>query len=180
VPSVYLNPSNEQNEYIIGGSEEYYMNKIADAMIPYLQGSGIEVTRRKPGESLSEVIAESNAGKYDLHIGLGSLAAPFYATGATQGPIILYNGDSSEGKQAADIVADNFRAIYPRPTLVKTIPNQTLSELKDTEATSIIVEVGYHNNTSDAYWIRDNIDAIGRILALGVSQYFAIPFVKPQ
>lgn len=179
MPSVYLNPSNEQNEFIIGGSEEYYMNKIADAMVPYLRGSGIEVTRSKPGESMSNAIKESNAGNYDLHIGLGSTASPYYSTGAQQGPVVLYHEGNDKGKKAAEVIADNLKSIYPRPNLITTLPNQTLSELNDTKATTILVETGYHNNTSDAYWIKDNIDAIGRIIALGVSQYFGIPFVKP-
>jgi len=180
MPKVYLNPSNERNEFIIGGSEEYYMNKIADAMIPYLRGSGIEVTRSEPGEALSKAIEESNAGNYDLHIGLGSIATPYFSTGAQQGPTVLYYDDNKKGKQAAEIIADNIKAIYPRPNLVATFSNQTLSELKDTKATSVLVEVGYHNNTLDAYWIRDNADAIGRIIALGVSQYLGIPFLKPS
>lgn len=179
MPSVYLNPSNEQNEFIIGGTEEYYMNKIADAMVPYLQGSGIEVTRSNPGDSLSKAIEESNAGNNDLYISLGTLASPYYATGSLQGPVILYYNSDSKGQQAANIISDNFKAMYPRPSNVAVLSNQTLSELKDTKATSVLVEVGYHNNTLDTYWIRDNIDAIGRILALGVSQYFGIPFVKP-
>jgi N-acetylmuramoyl-L-alanine amidase len=179
MPSVYLNPSNEQNEFIIGGSEEYYMNKIAVAMVPYLRGCGIEVTRSKPGESLSNAIKESNAGNYDLHIGLGSTASSYYPTGAQQGPVVLYYEGNDKGKKAAEVIAENIKSIYPRPNLIATFPNQTLSELKDTKAPTVLVEVGYQNNTSDAYWIKDNIDAIGRIIALGVSQYFGIPFVKP-
>jgi N-acetylmuramoyl-L-alanine amidase len=180
MPKVYLSPSNQNDEFIIGGSEEYYMNKIADAMVPYLRGSGIEVTRSEPGKDLSMAIEESNAGNYDLHIGLGSISSPYFSTGSQQGPIVLYYNDNNKGKQAAEVIADNFKSIYPRPNLVATSSNQTLSELKDTKAPSVLVEVGYHNNTLDAYWIRDNIDAIGRIIALGVSQYFGIPFVKPQ
>ena len=180
MPSLYLNPSNAQEEFIIGGSEEYYMNKIADAMIPYLSGSGIEVTRSNPGESLTNVIEESNKGNYDLHIGLGSTSTSYFQTGSQQGPIVLYYDSNPEGKQAAEIIAENLKAIYPRPNNVAIISNETLRELKETKAPTVLVEIGYHNNTSDAYWIRDNIDAIGRIIALGVSQYFGVPFVKPK
>lgn len=180
MPSVYLNPSNETNEFIIGGTQEYYMNKIADAMVPYLKGSGIEVTRSAPGKSLSKVIEESNKGNYDLHIGLGSISSPYFSTGALQGPAVLYYDDNEKGKQAAEFIAENFKAVYPRPNLVAIVSNQTFSELKDTKAPSVLVEVGYNNNTLDAYWIRDNTDAIGRIIALGVSQYFGIPFLKQQ
>lgn len=179
MPKLYLNPSNQSNEFIIGGSDQYYMNKIADAMVPYLLGSGIEVTRSEPGENLAKAIEESNAGNYDLYVGLGSISSPYFSTGAQQGPTMIYYDTNEKGKQAAETIAENFKAIYPRPNLVTTFSNQTFSELKDTKAPAVLVQVGYNNNTADAYWIRDNIDAIGRIIALGISQYFGIPFLKP-
>ena len=178
MPSIYLHPSNESFEFVIGGTEQYYMNRIADAMMPYLQGSGIEVTRSKPKNNLSKVIAESNAGNYDLHLGLKSISSPYFSTGASQGPIIFYYDENPQGKKAAEVIAENFKAIYPQPNLVSVISNETLSELKDIKAPSVLVGVGYSSNTRDAYWIRDNINEIARIIALGVSQYFEIPFVR--
>jgi hypothetical protein len=41
MPTIYLSPSTQEfNPYNGGGNEEYYMNLIADAMIPYLEASG--------------------------------------------------------------------------------------------------------------------------------------------
>lgn len=35
MPRIYLSPSTqEKNLYVTGGTEEYYMNRIADAMEP--------------------------------------------------------------------------------------------------------------------------------------------------
>ena len=35
MPTIFLSPSTQQNNpYVIGESEEYYMNRIADAMEP--------------------------------------------------------------------------------------------------------------------------------------------------
>ena len=178
MPTVYLNPSNQKNEFITGGYEEYYMNLIADAMVPYLEGSGIEVTRSKPGEDLAASIEASNAGNYDLHLGLQTTTSPEYLTGTLQGPSFIYYADNPKGQEAAYILAENLRAIYPRPNLVTTMPSRTMQELRDTKATSVVAEIGYHDNTLDAMWIQDNIKSIGRILALGVSQYFGIPFLK--
>lgn len=37
MPSIYLSPSTQEyNTTVLGNSEEYYMNLIADAMGPYL------------------------------------------------------------------------------------------------------------------------------------------------
>lgn len=180
MPKVYLNPSNENYEFVIGGTDEYYMNKIADAMMPYLRGSGIEVTRSGAGLGVSEAVEESNAGNYDLFIRLASVSSPYFSTGSQQGPIVLYYDSSDEGKEAAKFIVDNFKALYPRPNLVATASNEIYSVLKDNKATAVLLLVGHNANTLDSYWIRDNIDAIGRIIALGVSQYFGIPFVMPQ
>jgi len=178
MPSVYLNPSNQKNEFVTGGTEERYMNLIADAMVTYLEGSGIEVNRSGLGEDLSKAIEESNAENYDLYIGLQTTMSPEYLAGTLQGPSVIYYADNPEGQKAASIIADNIRAIYPRPNLVTTMPSRTMQELRDTKTTSVVVEVGYHDNILDAMWIQDNIKAIGRIIALGVSQYFSLPFLK--
>ena len=77
-PNLFLVPSVQQyNPYINGlGSEEYYMNLIADAMEPYLYASGITFTRNNPDDTLSQAIALSNAGDSDFHLALHSNAAP--------------------------------------------------------------------------------------------------------
>ena len=91
MPSVYLSPSVQDfNETILGESEEYYMNLIVDAMVPYLRASGISFTRNNPYDSLSQVIAQSNAGNYDLHLALHSNASPENLSGMLMGPDVYY------------------------------------------------------------------------------------------
>ena len=42
MPKIFLSPSAQEfNRYVDGGTEEYYMNLVADAMEPYLYASGI-------------------------------------------------------------------------------------------------------------------------------------------
>ena len=49
MPIIYLSPSTQEwNQYVTGGTEEYYMNLIADAMVPYLRSNGIQFTRNTP------------------------------------------------------------------------------------------------------------------------------------
>ena len=63
MPSIYLSPSTQEfNPYIIGGTEEYYMNLIADAMEPYLYATGIDFTRNTPEMTAASSIRASNAG----------------------------------------------------------------------------------------------------------------------
>lgn len=181
MPSIYLSPSvQEYNEYITGGSEEYYMNLIADAMVLYLRASGITFTRNNPNDTLSQVIAQSNAGDYGLHLALHSNASPENMAGMLQGPDVYYYAASSEGQRAANIIALNLKDIYPNPNLVAVIPNTTLAELRKTKAPAVLVEIAYHDNLEDANWIINNIDLIARNLVLSVTEYFGIPFVEPS
>ncbi len=180
MPSVYLSPSlQEFNPVIIGGNEEYYMNLIADAMIPYLEASGISYSRNNPNETLSQAIERSNAGNYDLHLALHSNSSPEYLAGTLQGPDVYYYEYSQPSRVAADIIAANLESIYPNPDLVTVIPSVTLAELRRTTAPAVLLEVAYHDNYEDAQWIADNINAIGRNLVLSLTEYFGIPFVDP-
>lgn len=181
MPSLFLSPSTQQfNPYVDGsGSEEYYMNLVADAMEPYLIASGITFTRNNPDDSLSQAIALSNAGNYDFHLALHSNASPENLAGQLQGPDVYYYSTSAEGQRAADIFAANLKTIYPNPNIVRTVPNTTLAELRLTRAPANLIELAYHDNEEDAAWIINNIGLIARTLVLALTEYFGIPFVEP-
>lgn len=180
MPSVFLSPSVQDfNPTVLGVSEEYLMNLVADAMEPYLEASGISYGRNNPNETLTQAIAQSNAGGYDFHLALHSNAAPADLVGILRGPDIYYYAYSSFGAAAAEIFANNLRVIYPNPDLVATIPNTTLAELRRTKATALLIELAYHDDIRDAAWIADNTDLIARNLVLSLTEYFGIPFVDP-
>lgn len=181
MPSVFLSPSTQEfNSYVDGGNEEYYMNLIADAMIPYLMASGITVARNDPNESLRQAINLSNSGNYDLHLALHSNAAPPNLAGQLLGTDVYYYATSQRGAEAANIIADNFKKIYPNPTLVKAVSTTSLAELRMTKAPAVLVEIAYHDNPQDAQWIRDNIDRIARNLSMSVAEFLNVPFREPN
>lgn len=180
MPSVYLSPSTQEyNQFVNGGTEEYYANLITDAMIPYLQASGISFNRNNPGGTVSNSIADSNSGNYDFHLAIHSNAAPPNMSGAIRGPDVYYYRDSTQGRNDAEIIANNLKQIYPAPDLVTVVPTTTLAELRRTTAPAVLVEVAYHDNVDDANWIKNNVETIGRNLALSVADILGVPFVEP-
>ena len=180
MPIIYLSPSTQEyNQYIIGGSEEYYMNLVADAMIPYLDASGIQYVRNTPQMTAASSIAASNAGNYDLHVAIHSNAAPEGRYGTVRGSIVFYYPGSVQGRRAAEIMADNLRTIYPLPDLVRAQPSTTIGELRRTRAPSVFLELAYHDNYDDAAWIKANIETIARNIVLSLTEYFGIPFLAP-
>ena len=63
MPIVFLSPSTQDwNPYVTGsGSEEYWMNRIVDAMEPYLRSNGIRYRRNDPDTSAGAAIREAQA-----------------------------------------------------------------------------------------------------------------------
>ena len=180
MPYIYLSPSTQEfNPYVNGGNEEYYMNLIADAMEPYLYASGINFTRNTPQMTAASSIAASNAGNYDLHLALHSNATAA-GDGSVRGSEVYYYPTSTEGKRAAQIIANNLEMIYPLPSRVRTIPTTSIGEVRRTRAPSAFIEFAYHDNEQDAAWIRNNINAIAENVVLSLTDYFAIPFVMPM
>lgn len=179
MPTVYLSPSlQEYNPYVGGGNEEYYMNLVADAMEPYLRASGIDIERNSPEMTLSQAIADSNAGANTLHLALHSNASPASSAGQNVGADIYYYPTSESGQRFANIIKDNYENIYPNS--VETLPTTSLAEVRRTRSPSVLIETAYHDNVQDANWIRNNINNIARSLSESVAEYFGVPFVDPN
>ncbi len=182
MPTIYLSPSLQPfNKYINGSDEQTVMNQVADAMEPYLRACGIRYTRNRIGMTLGEAIRESNAGYYDLHLALHSNAAPEELAGKIRGTDVYYYPYSALGKRAAEVLAENFKKIYPIPDKVKAVPTTTLTEITKTNAPAVLMEIAYHDNEEDARWIKENIQAIAANIVQGLCIYFGIPFISnPQ
>ena len=180
MPIIYLSPSTQEyNMYVNGGSEEEWMNRLADAMIPYLDASGIRYSRNTPDMTAVSSIRASNAGTYDLHLALHSNASAPSNYGGTRGIIVFYYPGSTNGKRAAELVADNLKAIYPLPNRVRTEATTSVGEVRQPRAPSVFIELGYHDNEDDATWIKNHLDEIARAIVLALTEYFDIPFFGP-
>lgn len=180
MPKIYLSPSvQEYNKYLNGGDEEYYMNLIADAMEPYLEASGIDFDRNDSSKPVSQAIADSNEGNYDLHLAIHSNAAPEGLKGDLSGVDIYYSPVSYLGKLFADMLAENYKKIYYDSDKVKVVPTTSLGEIRRTKAPAVLIETAYHDNTEDEAWLKENIDNIAEVLAETVAEFFNLPFVIP-
>ena len=106
MPTVYLSPSTQEyNEYYDkSGSEEYYMNLIADAMVPLLEQRGITVNRNSPNMTASQSAAQSAAGENGLHLAIHSNAAGVGNAGNVRGVDVYHYTPSRDGKRAAEII----------------------------------------------------------------------------
>lgn len=181
LPKIYLSPSTQEaNLYVNGGSEEYWMNRLADAMVPYLLSSGIQYTRNTPDMTAVSSIRASNAGNYDIHLALHSNAAPEGRYGEFQGTDVYYYPTSVNGRRLADIIAKNLKRIYPNPELVRAVSTTRLGEVRQPKVPSVLIEYAYHDNEDDANWIKNNLNEIAANTVLSLTEYFGIPFITPE
>lgn len=181
MPIIYLSPSTQEwNPYVTGsGSEEYHMNQLADAMVPYLLSNGIQYNRNRPEMTAASSIQEANQGYYDFYLALHSNASGEGHYGETRGIIAFYYPGSRNGQRAAEIFADNLRDIYPLPNLVTTRATTTLGEVRQPRFPAVLIEIGYHDNYSDAVWLETHTDSIAQNLVLSLTEYFGLPFIWP-
>lgn len=178
--TVFLSPSLQDfNPYVTGnGSEKFFMQKLADAMIPYLIANGIPFRQSDENGTVNDAIRDSNAFAPSLHISLHSNASPEELSGRLQGPEIYYYAGSEEGLKAAQAIGNRLAQVYPYSDEVQLIPvNRELAELARTKSPAVFIEVAYHDNPQDAEWIEENTDAIAQAIVHGITDYFQKPFI---
>ncbi|MDR3345047.1 MAG: N-acetylmuramoyl-L-alanine amidase [Oscillospiraceae bacterium] len=179
MPSVFLSPSTQgYNEYITGGTEKEYMNRLADAMEPFLDLAGISYGRNDPNGDVRTSVAISNEGDYDLHLALHSNASPQGQVGENQGPLVMYYPGNAAGERAAEYEAQSLADIYPEDGKVVLRPETNLYELRETKAPTVFIEVAYHDNPEDAEWIESATVAIADHLTQGLAEYFGLPYAR--
>ena len=181
MPIIYLSPSTQENNYYVtGGTEEYYMNRLADAMVPYLVSCGIRYVRNSPDMTAGDAIRQANAGEYDFYLALHSNAAGAGNYGNVRGILAFYYPFSANGKRAAELFAAGLRKIYPLPSAVDIRPTTTLGEVARSRFPAVLLEIGYHDNYEDAVWIETHLTEIAQNLVQSLTEYFSLPFIWPM
>lgn len=182
MPRIYLSPSTQEyNPYITGnGSEEYFMNLLADDMESFLRANAIRWKRNSPDMTAASSIAQSKQSTYDFYLALHSNASGDGRNeGRVRGIIAFYYPTSRNGKRAAELFVANLKRIYPLPDRVFTRATTSLGEVRQPTPPSVLLELGFHDNRADVQWVESNLQLIAQNLVESLCEYFGVPFIYP-
>lgn len=165
---VYLSPSTQDKSFGKGdfGAEEYRMNQIADYVEKrLLETKEFIVFRNKPNMTKKEIIEESNSLNVEMHIAIHS------NYGGAQGPECFVKvGDERSNGIAKEIYKKIMKIYYDKDIDNGLSYNNEIIEIMSVESSSVLIEVGYHDNIKDANWIVGNIEKIGIAIAEGIRE----------
>ena len=172
---VYLSPSDQRrNTYATGGTtEDVQCGKIAAACKAALERSGVEVMVGQY-DTMANRVAASNKFGADLHVPIHTNAANGKATGTH---IFCYDASpSSAGYKACRAVLDVLGPLTPgAPDVVRAY--SALYEVKHPAATTVYIEVDFHDVPRIAQWIIANTTVIGETIAKGLCNALGVKFV---
>lgn len=172
---IYISPSDQtENPYAWGNTNEgEQCNKIAKALEEaFLRVGGCQV-KRNTTYSISNAIRESNAWGADYHICIHTNAF----NGSVAGTRLFCWDSSGDGYKACQAVMKTLAPITPG-TSDNITPRPGLNEVGGTVATTVYIEVGFHDNPTEAKWIVEHTTEIAEAICHGLCNHLGIAY-KP-
>ncbi|WP_010681316.1 S-layer homology domain-containing protein [Acetivibrio cellulolyticus] len=182
--TVYLSPSLQIHNIGVGdyGTEYDRMSDVADVVEEILSENGIVVYRSDKAwrllsekEYLDKIAADSNSKKPNVHFAIHTNASK---NKDVRGMEIYYKKDDISSKEFAQAVESHVLSVRPEDALEGwkrgLIEGSACEEIQYINATTGLIEISFHTNESDAQWIVDNTEEIGREIADGIMEYLGV------
>jgi len=173
MPRIYVSPSTQERNAGISpfSVEEVEMNKIANILIALLnKDSRFVIKRNNPSWNINQIAADSDSFKADLHLAIHSNA------GGGEGTEVYAYGPNTNSERFAQHLYKQIAPLSPgKDRGVKF--NKALYEVGDhVDATSALIELGFHDNSCDAKWLATNQIQIAEALYKAICDYFAYDY----
>lgn len=170
---LYISPSSQFSNVGLAPftNEGEMMNKVADQLVVLVGADGrFDYKRNSPSMGVYEMAAASNEYQPDIHVAIHSNA------GGGEGTEVYAYGSGTNSERLATCLYEKIAPLSPGEDRgVKY--NKGLVEIGDSvHATSALIELGFHDNQTDATWEAYNPDIIARGLYEGICDYFGIGY----
>ena len=169
MPRVYISPSSQKHNVGLSpfSTEEKEMNEIVDILVPLLVKDGrFTVKRNSRDMDVYQMAANSNNFDADIHVPIHSNA------GGGVGTEVYAYGPNTNSERLAKALYNQIAPLSPGADRgVKY--NEGLYEVGDrVNATSALIELGFHDNKADATWLAYNHEMIVDRLYRGICDYY--------
>ena len=173
MPRIYISPSSQEENQGLSPfkTEEVEMNRIADMLVPLLVKDGrFTVKRNTPSMNVYEMAEDSNNFNASIHIAIHSNAG-----GGVGTEVYTYGKNTNSEKlgkslydQVAPLSPGGDRGVKYNPALIE-VGNLV-------NATSVLIELAFHDDLKDATWIAYNHETIAKRLYMGVCDYLGYSY----
>jgi N-acetylmuramoyl-L-alanine amidase len=172
---IFLSPSNQSgNTYAYGNTNEAAVcGKIADFTENALKRCGFQV-KTMQWETMQVRCRESDKWGADLHIPIHTNAFNKNVTGTRTMCYSL----KGENYKAAQAIHKRLAPLTPG-TSENISAHPELYELNTPKATSVYLEVDFHDVPKIAKWLIENTEAIGEEICKGVCDYYGVKYIAP-
>lgn len=181
-PIIYLSPSlQDENSGVANtgySTEEAMMNKVADVVEPILKEAGFVVYRNNIKMDLTKCVNDSKKRGVDLHIAFHSNASSGSYSGKYTGiETWKYDNNNEIVNEISKLLQKNIMKTYYNQNKNRGVKNSIdIGGLRETNPlkvdNGILMELGFHDNYSDAIWISNNIKNIGTNIAKTLIKYY--------
>ena len=176
---IYISPSDQTgNTYAYGNTNEAVVcREIAKKLCAALERCGFETKAdyADGSNAMYERCRQSDAWGADMHIPIHTNAFNGQVTGTR---IFAYNLTGT-GYKASKCVFDALAPIT-LGTSESISENASLYEIRVPKATTVYIEVDFHDVPKTAKWLIENTSAVAEAICKGVCDYYKVDYKAPE
>lgn len=175
---IYISPSSQtENRYAVGNTTEAEQcRKIALALVDALERCGFEAkTNVSPSASMYDRVKESNAWGANAHIPVHTNAY----NGKVAGFRGFYYSTGSDGYKLVTAIKNAVAPITPGASDGLSA-NPKLYEIKSSNAPCAYLELGFHDNPTEAQYIIGHTADLAEAICKGICAHYGVTYVNPD
>jgi N-acetylmuramoyl-L-alanine amidase len=128
------------------------------------------VKRNTPDMDVSEMAVDSNNFKADIHVAIHSNA------GGGEGTEVYAYGPNTNSERLAQALYKQVAPLSPGADRGVKYNSSLVEVGNSVQATSALIEVGFHDNALDAEWIVQSTSVIAAALYRGICDYYGYDY----
>lgn len=175
---IFISPSNQTaNTYAYGNTNEAVQcGLVGKAVQSALTRCGFQ-TKLEQYDTMQNRVTHSDQWGADMHLAIHTNASVQHTAGGTQIFFYAFNG---YGNVACQKVFDQLKNLTPGKNAEVCRQYSALYEVNKPRATSVYIEIEFHDVPAYAEWIINHREAIAEAITKGICNYYNVTYTPPK